>query len=97
MNEYENQEMYIETYDTIIIKPSVILKDDNESTDSSGSLNAYDLIVGQPRPMSRKETKDKLKEFISRGKVAPEPIRKTLEIHEDNKKSCWFPFCCVNR
>ena len=96
MNEYRNQDVYIETYDTVI-KPSDIIAENDGSSDSSGSLNAYDLIVGQPRPMSRKETKDKLKEFISRGKVAPEPIRKTLEIQEDKKKTCWFPFCCLNR
>jgi len=96
MNEYKNQNMYIETYDTVI-KPSDIIAENDNTSESSGSLNAYDLIVGQPRPLSRKETKDKLKEFISRGKVAPEPIRKTLEIHEDNKKRCWFPFCCLNR
>jgi hypothetical protein len=95
MNEYKNQDVYIETYDTVI-KPSDIIAENDVSSESSGSLNAYDLIVGQPRPMSRKETKDKLKEFISRGKIAPEPIRKTLEIQED-KKRCWFPFCCLNR
>ena len=95
MNEYKNQDVYIETYDTVI-KPSDIIAENDVSSESSGSLNAYDLIVGQPRPMSRKETKDKLKEFISRGKIAPKPIRKTLEIQED-KKRCWFPFCCLNR
>lgn len=91
--EYDNDEMYIECY-TKTIKPSEIMDNmSDDHTDSSGSLNAYDLIVGNRRPLSRKETNAKLSSFIKRGKVAPEPIRKSLEIEINKKKKYWY-FCC---
>ena len=48
------------------MKPSEIVANmSDDHTDSSGSLNAYDLIVGNSsRPLSRKETKEKLDNFI---------------------------------
>ena len=76
------------------MKPSEIVANmSDDHTDSSGSLNAYDLIVGNSsRPLSRKETKEKLDNFILRGKVAPEPIRKSLEIEIKKKRWCCFWF-----
>lgn len=79
--EYEND--YIE------IKPSEIIDNmSDDHTDSSGSVTAYDLIVPN-RPLSRKETNEKIKSFIKRGQVAPAPIRKSLDI--EIKKTGW---CC---
>lgn len=88
--DYENDE-FIEYY-APVKKPSEIIDDmSDDHTDSSGSLNAYDLIVTN-RPLSRKETKEKIKNFIIRGQVAPEPIRKSLDIEIKKKKKwcCWF-------
>ena len=87
--EYENDD-YTE-YIKPVKKPSEIIDNmSDDHTDSSGSLNAYDLIVTN-RPLSRKETKEKLKNFIMRGQVAPAPIRKSLDIEiKKSKWCCWF-------
>ena len=86
----EDYENHVEYYPPVK-KPSEIIEDiSDDHTDSSGSLNAYDLIVTN-RPLSRKETKEKVKNFIIRGQVAPAPIRKSLDIEiKSNKWCCWF-------
>ena len=88
--EYEND--YCVEYYPPAKKPSEIIDNmSDDHTDSSGSLNALDLIVTN-RPLSRKETKEKVKNFVMRGQVAPEPIRKSLDIEVKKKNSwcCWF-------